>query len=122
MRNMRLSASLAFMLGFVLITPAHAASSDTDFKAWLAGLNGSRWIIYEDTDYIRWLELNGDMITTWFYYKTNKRGAAGTTERLWSRKVEKRLFIRKDRNEAFMKAVRMGVLLMQRWSVAVVLV
>ena len=38
------------MLGFVLITPAHAASSDTDLKAWLAGLNGSRWIIYEDTD------------------------------------------------------------------------
>jgi len=49
--------------------------------------------------YIKWLELNGDMITTWFYYKTNKRGAAGTTGRLWSRRVRERLFILKDKNQ-----------------------
>jgi len=45
-------------------------SPDTDFKAWLARLNGSRWLRGENADAKEYYELNGDMITQWVYFKT----------------------------------------------------
>jgi tetratricopeptide (TPR) repeat protein len=95
-------------LEFVQEKGAKGFSPDTDFKAWLARLNGSKWLVAEDGRAKVTLELNGDVITQWIYYKIDDTAripkiVAGTKEK-WgveplSVKLERRAFVHKTSDQ-----------------------
>jgi tetratricopeptide (TPR) repeat protein len=82
---------------------AQGFSPDTDFKAWLARLNGTRWLIFKDHVFgTKYFELNGDTLSECKYWHPGmdeetlqlNPGRRGTREKGWSYKLNKRSFVR----------------------------
>jgi hypothetical protein len=69
------------------------ASPDSDFKALLARLDGSRCPVCEDEGAQQWIELVGGVLTYWMYYKTGEVMPAGTKDQVWSVVLKDRSFV-----------------------------
>jgi hypothetical protein len=74
----------------------YMTTPDSDFKAFLADLEGSRWPVFEDEGARQWIELVGGVLTYWIYYKTSEVVPAGTKDRIWSVPLAQRSFVYKD--------------------------
>jgi hypothetical protein len=83
---------LTFILGLVSLTLAQA---DPQFKAWLAQLNGSKWVGENDDFAKYWLQLEGDTITLWAYFRPQH---GGNTAQQFSVRLQTRRFTATWRN------------------------
>jgi hypothetical protein len=99
MKEKLLVGGLAMLLVLVFIaTVPAAAQTDAGFQAFLSRLNGSKWVGYDKQDGKRYLELQGDTIAHYTYYRVtahlpyNRVAVPGTTIQNWGVRLQGRRF------------------------------
>ncbi|MGD0658829.1 MAG: hypothetical protein ABSD38_12250 [Syntrophorhabdales bacterium] len=99
MKEKLLVGALAMLLVLVFIaTVPVAAETDPGLQAFLSRLNGSRWVGYDKQDGKRYLELQGDTIAQYTYYRVaahlpyNRVAVPGTTVQNWGVRLQGRRF------------------------------